>query len=141
MARHASPLRLLPVLALAAGLLSALSAWAQTVVIVNPKNPVGTLSAEQAAQYFLGRSNSLNPIDLAGKSQLRAEFYQNVAGKDRDQMKAIWSKIVFTGRGFPPKEYNNSAEVRNAVAADVNAIAYIEQSAVDATVKVVLVLP
>jgi ABC-type phosphate transport system substrate-binding protein len=137
--------KLLTELALAAGLAVGLSAaapaLAQTAVIVNPKNPVASLSAEQAAQYFLGRSTTLSPLDLAGRSRLRAEFYQKLAGKDPDQVKAIWSKIVFAGRGFPPREYNNSAAIRSAVAADPNAIAYIEQDAVDATVKVVLVLP
>lgn len=139
------PLRHLPALGLALALTAALL-WggpvlAQTVVIVNPKNPVSSMSADQVAQFFLGRSTSLSPIDLAGRSQLRADFYQKLVGKDGDQVKAIWSKIVFTGRGFPPKEYNNSGDIKSAVAADVNAIAYIDQSAVDATVKVVLVLP
>ena len=134
-----APLPLL--LALAAGLLAAVPAQAQTVVIVHPKNPVAAMSAEQAAQFFLGRSTALTPLDLAGKSLLRAEFYQKLAGKDPDQVKAVWSKIVFTGRGFPPKEYNNSADIKRAVAADPTAIAYIELSAVDSSVKVVLQLP
>lgn len=135
---HRRPLRLL---ACAAALLLAVPVLAQTVVIVNVKNPIAAMSTDQAAQFFLGRSNSLTPMDLPGKSALRAEFYLKLAGKDPDQMKAVWSKIVFTGRGFPPKEYANSAEIKAAVAADPTAIAYIDQSAVDATVKVVLVLP
>jgi hypothetical protein len=99
------------------------------------------MTAEQAAQYFLGRSSALTPLDLAGRSTLRARFYQQLAGKDPDQVKAIWSKVVFTGRGFPPREYNNSDDIKRAVAANPVAIAYLDQAAVDDTVRVVLVLP
>ncbi|HAT30265.1 MAG TPA: hypothetical protein DCW29_05265 [Janthinobacterium sp.] len=125
---------------LAASLLAAPAARAATVVIVNPKNNLH-LPAAQAAQIFLGKSTRLTPVDLADSSPTRAEFYQKIAGKDQDQMKAIWSKIVFTGRGFPPREYNTNAEVKRAVAADAGAIGYIDKAAVDETVKVILILP
>lgn len=115
-------------------------ALAETAVIVNPKNMVTRMPAAQAAQYFLGKSTVLTPVDLSENSRLRSDFYLKIAGKDQDQVKAIWSKIVFTGKGFPPKEYNTSAEVKKAIAADPVAIGYIDLSAVDNTVKVILIL-
>ena len=48
---------------------------------------------------------------------------------------------MFTGKGTPPKEYAGNAEVKKAVAADPKAIGYIDKSAVDDTVKVILTLP
>jgi len=68
---------------------------------------------------------------------VRAQFYTQVAGKDEAQVKAIWSKLVFTGKATPPKELASSADVVKAVAADPNAIGYIEKAAVDGSVKVV----
>jgi ABC-type phosphate transport system substrate-binding protein len=115
-------------------------AAAETVLIVNPKNMLAHMPAEQAAQFFLGRSNKLTPIDLADNSPIRSDFYQKIAGKDQDQVKAIWSKLVFTGKGFPPKEYSSSTEVKRAVAADPAAIAYIERNAADDSVKIVLIV-
>jgi ABC-type phosphate transport system substrate-binding protein len=61
-----------------------------------------------------------------------------VLDKDATQVKAIWSKLVFTGKASAPKEYATSAEVKKAVAADPSAIGYIEKSQVDDTVKVIL---
>lgn len=124
-------------------LLAALPAPAQAVsmaVIVNPKNTANQMPSEQAAQYFLGRSDKLTPVDLADNSALRSAFYQRIAGKNQDQVKAIWSKIVFTGKGFPPKEYATSEAVKKAIAADPGAIGYIEREAVDSSVKVILIL-
>jgi ABC-type phosphate transport system substrate-binding protein len=110
---------------------------AEIVVIVNPKNPATRMFSEQASQFFLGKSTLFTPVEHTD-SPLRTEFYKKVLDKDGTQVKAIWSKLVFTGKGTAPKEYASSAEVKKAVAADVNAIGYIEKAQVDDTVKVIL---
>ena len=124
---------------LAAGLwLDAAPAFAtEIVVIVNPKNPATRMFSEQAAQFFIGKSSLFTPVEHTDGA-LRNEFYQKVLGKDSTQVKSIWSKLVFTGKGTAPKEYGSSAEVKKAVAADPQAIGYIEKSAVDDSVKVIL---
>nr|WP_093557097.1 hypothetical protein [Pseudoduganella namucuonensis] len=116
-------------------------ALAETVVIVSPKNPATRMFSEQASQFFLGKSSMFTPIDQAEGSTIRNEFYQKVADKDPSQVKAIWSKLVFTGKATPPKEFKSNAEVKKAVADDPKAIGYIDKSAVDDTVKVILTLP
>jgi ABC-type phosphate transport system substrate-binding protein len=120
---------------------AALNAQAETVVIVNKANPATRMFSEQASQFFLGKSVMFTPVDLPENSAVRAEFYHKLADKDTAQVKAIWSKLVFTGKATAPKEYSNSAEVKRAVAADPKAIGYIEKSAVDDSVKVILTLP
>jgi ABC-type phosphate transport system substrate-binding protein len=110
---------------------------AEIVVVVNPKNPATRMFSEQAAQFFLGKSALFTPIEHT-EGPLRNEFSQKVLGKDATQVKTQWSKLVFTGKGTAPKEFGSSAEVKKAVAADVNAIGYIEKSAVDDSVKVIL---
>jgi ABC-type phosphate transport system substrate-binding protein len=110
---------------------------AEIVVIVNPKNPATRMFSEQAAQFFLGKSTLFTPVEHTD-GPLRNEFYKKVLDKDATQVKAIWSKLVFTGKASAPKEYASSAEVKKAVAADPSAIGYIEKSQVDDTVKVIL---
>ena len=127
---------------LAAGLTAmTLPALAEVVIVVNPKNAATHMTADQVAQFFLGKSTMFTPLDQAESSAIRAEFYKKVADKEPSQVKAIWSKLIFTGKGTPPKEYGSSADVKKAIAADANAIAYIEKAAVDASVKVVASLP
>lgn len=121
--------------------LASLPAVAEIVVIVNPKNPASRMFGEQASQFFIGKSNQFTPIEHNEGAAIRTEFHQKVLGKEPAQVKAIWSKLVFTGKGQAPKEYGSSAEVRKAVAADPNAIGYIEKSAVDDSVKVILSVP
>ncbi|MES2163187.1 MAG: hypothetical protein V4476_18680 [Pseudomonadota bacterium] len=112
----------------------------EIVVIVSPKNPATRMFSEQAAQFFLGKSTLFTPIEHTD-GPLRNEFYKKVLDKDSTQVKAIWSKLVFTGKASAPKELGSSAEVKKAVAADPQAIGYIEKSQVDDTVKVILTVP
>ena len=114
---------------------------AEIVVIVSKQNPATRMFSEQASQFFLGKSSLFTPVDQADGSAIRNEFYKKVADKDAAQVKALWSKLVFTGKATPPKEYAGNAEVKKAVAADPKAIGYIDKSAVDDTVKVILTLP
>jgi ABC-type phosphate transport system substrate-binding protein len=128
--------------------LFAVSALAEVVVIVNPKNPVTALTADQATGIFLAKSNEFPsgggaavPIDQSEGTALRDEFYQKSSNRDSAQIKAYWSKIVFTGKGQPPKAVSNSAEVKKLVAANPNMIGYVDKASVDASVKAVLSLP
>lgn len=126
-------------LALQATLLFAVSApaFAELVIIVNPQNPATRMFPSQAAQFFLGGSVLFTPIEQPENSAIRAEFYKKVLEKEPAQVQAIWSKIVFTGKGKPPKEAKSSAEVKKAVSETPNAIGYIEKSAVDDSIKVI----
>lgn len=119
----------------------ALPALADVVVVVNPKAAENALTKEQVAQFFLGKSTAMTPIDQPDSSPLRAEFYKKVADKDAAQAKALWSKLVFTGKATMPKEVADNAAVKAAVAANPKAIGYIDKSAVDASVKVVHTAP
>ena len=51
-------------------------------------------------------------------------------------MKSHWSKILFTGRGQPPRMVPNSAEVKKVLAANPFAIGYIEDTEIDPSVRV-----
>ncbi|UVW29576.1 hypothetical protein [Massilia sp. H6] len=120
-----------------ATVLATAPALAEVVVVVSPKAAESSLSKEQVAQFFLGKSSSMTPVDQADSAPIRAEFYKKVADKDAAQAKALWSKLVFTGKATMPKEVADNAAVKAAVAANPKAIGYIEKSAVDASVKVV----
>lgn len=123
--------------ACAAALFLALPAMADVVVVVGAKSAQANMSKDQVAQVFLGKNTSLKPIDQGDGSPIRTEFYKNVTGKEAAQVKALWSKLVFTGKATMPKAVGDNGAVKSALAADPKAIGYIDKSAVDSTVKVV----
>jgi ABC-type phosphate transport system substrate-binding protein len=130
----------------AALLAAAANASAELVVIVSARNNAPAPSAEQIAAIFLGQAGRFPDgaeavaLDQRLGSQERNQFYQQVAGKTPALLKAHWSKMVFTGRGQPPREVADSSAVRRLVAENPALIGYIDRSALDASVRPILVL-
>ena len=133
----------MPILLLAASSLAS-TAHADVVVIVSAKSHVTRLTAAQTAKIFLGKSSSFPddgdaiPYDQAEGSAIREEFYSTVVHKNPSQLSAYWAKVIFTGDGRPPEILEGNATVRKAVAKNPNAIGYIDKSAVDKSVRIVL---
>lgn len=123
---------------------SSAEASAEVVAVVAAENPVRALSKSQIADIFLGKMNRLPngyeivPVDQVETSAARKEFYLNFADKSPAQIKAFWSKIIFTGRGQPPPEVSNDIAVKKFIAKHPTAIGYIEQAQVDDSVRVVV---
>jgi len=119
---------------------------ADLVVIVSAHSAVEALAPEQVAAIFLGQSARFpggaiaTAVDQPLGSEERRQFYLRVAGKTPALLKAHWSKMVFTGRGQPPREAPDSASVRRMVAANPSMIGYIDRAALDDSVRPVLVL-
>lgn len=117
---------------------------AQVAIVANPNNPVSALTADQAAALYTGKSNRLPNgaavvlVDQPESAAVRDQFYSKVAGKTPSQVKAAWTRLVFSGKAEPPKEAANSADVKKLVASNLNAIGYLEKGAVDGSVKVLL---
>lgn len=118
----------------------ATTGWAyadDVVLVVGANSPVSSLSKDQSSDIFLGKNTTYTPLDQPASSPLRNEFYSRVTGKTAAQAKAHWSKLSFTGKGTPPKEGQNSADIKRQVAANPKLVGYIEKSDVDSSVKVV----
>ena len=119
-------------------------ATADVVAVVSSTSTVTALSKGQVADIFLGKVSRFPngtpaiAIDHVEGSPARDEFYVTYAGKSPAQVKSHWAKIIFTGRGQPPKSVSNSVEVRKLIAANPQAISYIERSAVDSTIRVIV---
>lgn len=113
------------------------------VVVVSLKSTVTSLTRDQVADLFLGKVSRLPggakaaPIDLPEGSPERDEFYAEFAGKSAAQVRAHWSKIIFTGRGQPPPEVPDGKTALQRVAADPSAVAYIARSQADDSVRIV----
>ncbi|MBC3881445.1 hypothetical protein H8K35_08900 [Undibacterium sp. LX40W] len=136
--------KLIILMSLLAGLSYSSIGFAQIAVVVSAKSPASGLNKEQTAALFLGKSTQLpgagSPVlvDQGESSDVRKNFYGKVADKTPAQVKAIWARLVFSGKSAPPKEVASSADVKKLVAGNPDAVGYIEKSSVDSSVKVLL---
>jgi len=120
---------------------------ADVVVVVASGSPLKTLARNQVADIFLGKTSRFPsgaqaiPIDQTEDSATRDEFYSTFTGKSASQLKAHWSKIIFTGRGQPPQAVSSSAEVKKRIAENPDTIGYIDAREVDSSVRALPIDP
>ncbi|RUO66277.1 hypothetical protein SAMN06297229_0226 [Pseudidiomarina planktonica] len=118
-------------------------AQAGTSVIVHPSNSF-SLTADDVTRLFTGRSKTFPdgrtavPVNLTEDVAVRAVFDEKVLGRSSSQIKAHWSKLLFTGKGTPPKEVDSDQEVIDLVKSNPNIIGYISSENATGDVKVVL---
>lgn len=137
--------KLLPLACLCCWLLSAV-AVADIAIIAHPDFAADSATAEDVKRLFLGKTTTISgehatPIDQKNDDAERAQFYDTVVKKTASQLRAYWSRLVFTGKGKPPKTFDGDAEVVSAVAADSSLIGYVDIEAVTGDVKILLTVP
>jgi ABC-type phosphate transport system substrate-binding protein len=123
-------------------LTSCAGAYADVVAVVSTNSAVMTLSRSEIADIFLGKrarypdGRPAVPLDQAEGSAERTAFYAHFAAKTPVEMKMHWSKLIFTGRGRPPRQVGDVIALKAALAQQPNAIGYIDRSMVDASLTV-----
>ena len=103
----------------------------QALAIVSARQgDITELDRESAEQLYLGRRATLPSgravtlVDLpAGPA--RDQFYLQLTRKNPSQIRAYWSRLVFTGRAQPPREAADADEVRRILLSTPGAIAYL----------------
>lgn len=122
-------------------LLFSVSAFSGGVVIVHPSNSA-TMDKKAISKIFLGKSKRFPGGDEAEPLNLDSgitseEFTKEILGKSESQIKAYWSKLLFTGKGQAPQSLKSDAEVIDMVSKNPNMIGYVSDSATIDGVKVV----
>lgn len=123
-------------------LLASTASLAEIAVIVHPSNNT-ELDSNSISRLFLGKMKSFPggdqavPLNLNESSEQTKEFNKKVLRKSGSQLKAYWSKLVFTGKGTPPQSLDNDSEVIGLVSSNPNIIGYIDAASVTGDVKVI----
>ena len=118
---------------------------AAIAVVVHPSNQT-TMTQDDLVRMYTGKLStfpdgaSAVPVNLAVSEAVRGDFDQKALGRSSAQVKAYWSKLVFTGKGTPPKEVDSASEVLNLVANNPNIIGYVAADSVSDNVKVLLTI-
>lgn len=116
--------------------------FAEISVIVHPSNN-SNLDKSSISRIFLGKAKSFPsggqalPVNLGESVDATKQFNSSVLNKSGSQLKAYWSKLVFTGKGTPPKVVDSESELIKLIATNPNIIGYVDSSLVDGSVKVV----
>ncbi|WP_254304061.1 phosphate ABC transporter substrate-binding protein [Shewanella sp. VB17] len=136
-------IKMLVILSLSlASLLTVNLAVAEVAVIVHPSN-ASDFDASTIKKIFLGKQKSFSNgktaivLSVNNSDPVMTEFNQKVMDKSNSQIKAYWSKIIFTGKGTPPQEMASAGEVISSISSNPDSIGYIDASLATDAVKVV----
>gem|GEM_PF-1102455 len=116
--------------------------FAEGVVVVNSGNQVA-ISPVDIKQIFLGKTKTFSdgtaaaPINLNDGNSTKNDFDKKVLNKTPSQMKAYWSRLIFSGAASPIKSAKTDSEIINFVASTPNGIGYIDAANASDKVKVV----
>jgi ABC-type phosphate transport system substrate-binding protein len=127
---------------IAVGCSISLFSLADIVVVVHPSNNA-ELDIKSVQRIFLGKEKKFSngkealPVNQVPSSAARSTFDTDTLGRSSTQIAAYWSKLVFTGKGIPPKELDNNEAVLAIVADNPNAIGYLDSASVSGAVKVI----
>ena len=128
-------------------ILASANVWAQAKsykVIVNPSNPISSMSREDVSRIFLKKTTKFpdgrgaSPVDLSVNSSTRENFSKDVHGKPASAVEAYWQQLIFSGRDVPPAQKSESGAL-DFVRSNENGIGYVSAGADTAGVKVISV--
>lgn len=113
---------------------------ADVILITNKANPVSSLAAADVKNIFLGKKTSWD-----GGSKVTAftqkndavtdDFTKQYVSKSSQQFYMYWRKAIFTGKGTPLVEVEDSGRMKKIVAAERGSIGYILATELDDSVK------
>ncbi|MBL4867012.1 MAG: phosphate ABC transporter substrate-binding protein [Pseudomonadales bacterium] len=135
--------RVYPALHAIAFLLLAANSHADIAVIVSKDSTISSATTEEVSALFLAKTNRLKgtpltPIDMINGEELRNTFYRLVTKKSPMQMKAYWSRLIFTGKGIPPPMAESAEDVIDMIIEEPDHIGYVSMEEVNDSVKVLL---
>ena len=113
-------------------------------VIINRANPTDSITSRLLAEIFLkqedrwhGFDDSLiRPVDLLWDSAIRSAFSRQILGRSTSAIRVYWHQMIFSGRGIPPPELENDADVIDYVQHHLTAVGYVSDKADTHTVKI-----
>ena len=136
---------LLLLAALFAGLPVSLALADDMVIVTAKSSAIEVITQDEAAKLYLGRTTTLADntsvtlIDLPPGAE-RDRFYQALTGKNPVQIRANWSRQVFTGRALPPRQADSLEQLRDWLLSDERSIGYMPASGLGDGLRPLLVI-
>ena len=105
--------------------------WADMLIIAHQNTPETTISQKEIQEIFLGKrvqwkdNSAIHPAAVK-EPELHETFLKHYVKKTPSQWIAHWKRMVFTGNGTPPQQFDTQQELLEYVANTSGAIGYVD---------------
>jgi ABC-type phosphate transport system substrate-binding protein len=102
-------------------------------VVVHRNNPIESITRAKLSSIYMKRTRSwgdgceIVPVDQPASSPVRERFSRAIHGKNVAYVTRYWQRLIFSGRGVPPRQLQNDAAVLALVKNSREAIGYIDR--------------
>jgi len=100
-------------------------------VVVHRSSPIASITRAELSAIYMKRTRSWSdgreivPVDQPAGAPVREHFSRAVHGKNVAYVTRYWQRLIFSGRGIPPRQMKNDAAVLALVRNSRDAIGYI----------------
>jgi len=119
------------------------AALAEVILISNKSVSASSLSENDVQDIFLGKTakwpdgSKIHFVTLKG--DVHKDFLKQYIKRTESQYNTYWKKMLFTGKGNRPKEFDSEKEMIDWVASTEGAIGYVSKSTGAGSAKVISV--
>lgn len=119
--------------------------WAEVLIIAHPSVNVESINMQELKNVFMGNrvkwTDELQiEVVVLKDSSVHKEFTREITHKTSAQFKNWWRRMLFTGKGMFPKEFDSEQALMKYVAENKGAIGYVAPGTKITGVKVIQVL-
>ncbi|WP_300671857.1 hypothetical protein [Desulfoluna sp.] len=116
-------------------------ASAETIIICNPGVQEAEISQKTLQKIFLGKTtkwgnNSKINIVVLKDTEQHKLFLKNCIHRTYSQWKSHWKKMVFTGKGIKPRQFDDTGAYLKYITSTPGAVGYIDAGLANDTVKI-----
>jgi ABC-type phosphate transport system substrate-binding protein len=95
------------------------------LIVVHRSNPAVSMTRAELSAIYMKRKSDWQPVDQPASARVRERFSRAVHGKSVAYVTRYWQRLIFSGRGIPPRQLPSDAAVIEFVKNNPNAIGYI----------------
>src|ERR1044071_1208401 len=84
-------------------------------IVVHRDNPIESITRAKLSAIYMKRTRSwgdgreIVPVDQPASSPVRERFSRSIHGKNVAYVTRYWQRLIFSGRGIPPRQLPDDA--------------------------------
>lgn len=116
----------------------------EVIVVANPNIDLQQLSASDIKKIYSGKTvrtqngTKIVPLEIKDKT-VRATFYRQYLKKSLSQIKSYWSRLIFTGKGKPPRRVKDFDSLNELLKSHNHYISFVDSSSDTSGMKILYI--
>ncbi len=103
----------------------------EKILIVTHKRNLNNVKYREIRHYYSG---IYFDFPISDNRSIEKPFYKKLLSKDMDEVKKMWGRILFSGKGDIPYKLSRDREVINWISENQNGIGYIKKKSFDSEI-------